>query len=228
MPTYHARGVSVRLGTCPLADTIHSNIAAKTQCEMAEEQLLQSELLPEESIPFPSDGRSLELNWLGNAPFMQVQAIRRSPQHPNELRRPEKLGFATDLTALETRTALSPSTTTRVSSRLRNHATANTLSSTGLPDIDQQPKALVLHVKLSDQTFLSGMVQALIQLKVEVFFNGQLSACTLIPFHEIRCGLKDRHQIFAGIRTKILAERPWLLLPPGQLTVSHVTTLMSS
>ena len=80
MPIYHARGVSVHLGEMPLADTITSDIvlrkgkAAKQQCENAEKQLQESTPLTEERVTFPGDEAGFELNWLGNAPFMQVQA----------------------------------------------------------------------------------------------------------------------------------------------------------
>lgn len=80
MPTYLARGVSTRLGTMPLAGTISEHIvlrrgeAAKQQSDAAEKQLQNSRLLKEVSVPFPGDEKQHRLNWLGNAPFVQVQA----------------------------------------------------------------------------------------------------------------------------------------------------------
>jgi hypothetical protein len=79
MPTYHARGVSIRLGTMPLNDTVTPTIVlrkgdlAKKQCEDAERKLKGSQLLHEERVTFPGDERGFELNWLGGAPFMQSQ-----------------------------------------------------------------------------------------------------------------------------------------------------------
>ncbi|KAF9692089.1 hypothetical protein EKO04_009951 [Ascochyta lentis] len=80
MPTYHARSITVRLGSMPLAETTTSCIVlkkgevAKRQSEAAEEKLLRSFLLDEKRVLFPGDPDGYELNWLGNAPFMQVQA----------------------------------------------------------------------------------------------------------------------------------------------------------
>lgn len=80
MPTFLARGVSARLGTMPLAGTISERIVlrkgeeAKKQSDAAEKQLQNSRLLKEVSVPFPGDEERYRLNWLGNAPFMQVQA----------------------------------------------------------------------------------------------------------------------------------------------------------
>lgn len=80
MPTYLARGVSARLGIMPLADTISEQIIlrrgedARQQSEAAEKQLQNSRLLNEVSVPFPGDEQQHRLNWLGDAPFLQVQA----------------------------------------------------------------------------------------------------------------------------------------------------------
>ncbi|KAL1599257.1 hypothetical protein SLS59_006274 [Nothophoma quercina] len=80
MPTYHARSITVRLGSLPLAETTTSDVVlkkgevAKRQTEAAEKKLLRSFLLDEKRVLFPGDPDGYELNWLGNAPFMQVQA----------------------------------------------------------------------------------------------------------------------------------------------------------
>lgn len=79
MPTYLARGVSARLGAMPLTDTISHKIilrkgeAARLQSEAAERQLRSSKMLSEVPVPFPGDEKQHHLNWLGNAPFIQVQ-----------------------------------------------------------------------------------------------------------------------------------------------------------
>lgn len=84
MPTYHARGISARLGTLPLSDAITHNIiarkgdVARQQEEAAEKKLKMSKLLTEQSVPFPGDDIGFKLNWLGQAPFMQAQVARAS------------------------------------------------------------------------------------------------------------------------------------------------------
>ena len=79
----------------------------------------------------------------------------------------------------------------------------------------QESKALVLHVNLSDRTYVSGLHDHKTSLKIEVFFNGQLNSCWFMATHDVRTGVKGHHQIFAGIRVNFLAERPWIILPPG-------------
>lgn len=80
MPTYHARGITVHLGSMPLAETTTSDVVlkkgevAKRQSEAVEKKLLRSGCLNEKRVFFPGDRDGFELNWLGNAPFMQVQA----------------------------------------------------------------------------------------------------------------------------------------------------------
>ena len=173
MPTYHALNITVRLGSMPLAETTTSEVVlkkgevAKRQSEAAEKKLLHSFLLDEERVLFPGDPEGYELNWLGNAPFMQVQA---------------DAGF------------------TRLSGSLQRSEI-------------NRPQALALHIKLSDKAFYSGFTGKT-HLKIEVLFNGQLSACSLVHTNDIRSGAKSLHQIFAGYRVDFLAERPWVLLPP--------------
>jgi hypothetical protein len=36
-----------------------------------------------------------------------------------------------------------------------------------------------------------------------------------MPTHDVRSGVKGHHQVFAGTRVDFLAERPWIILPPG-------------
>ncbi|KAH7086243.1 hypothetical protein FB567DRAFT_445277 [Paraphoma chrysanthemicola] len=186
MPTYYARGVSLRLGAMPLADTITPNIVlrkgdiARKQCEEAENKLLGSELLPEERVPFPGDDADFQLHWLGDAPFMQVQVSS---------------GVFQRYTNSNAHTAVSP--------HLYGEA--------------QDPLALALHVKMSDNTFVSGLDCAnKVHLKIEVFFNGQLSSCLFVPHYEIRSGAKSLHQVFAGCRVDYLSERPWIIIPPNK------------
>jgi hypothetical protein len=79
MPTYFARGLSVRLSATPLEDSTTQKIilrkgdAAKQQSELAERRLLERKLLKEEVVPFPDDEYAVQLNWVANAPFMQTR-----------------------------------------------------------------------------------------------------------------------------------------------------------
>jgi hypothetical protein len=201
MPTYHARGVSIRLGVMPLAETTTPSIVlkkgelAKQQCEEAEKRLLQSELLREESVRFPDDDAGFELNWLGGAPFMQARA---------------GIGlFEDDLDGDP-----SPSVAAVKPASLRLRSAINSSHLSGFRH-SKDPLALALHVKLSDKSFVSGLnTTNKVHLKIDVFFNGQLSSCMFVPVHDVRSGVKSLHQVFAGYRVDFLAERPWVILPP--------------
>ncbi|CAI9630284.1 unnamed protein product [Alternaria burnsii] len=175
MPTYFARGVSVRLSATPLEDSTTQKIilrkgdAAKQQSELAERRLLETKLLKEEVVPFPDDEYAFQLNWVANAPFMQT--------------------------------------------RVKNNVYDKTEATTDAASL-REPKALALHVHLSDKTYVSGLYNQRTSLKIEVFFNGTLSACLFIPTHDVRSGAKGNHQVFAGTRIDFLAERPWVILSP--------------
>ncbi|KAJ4331563.1 hypothetical protein N0V87_009064 [Didymella glomerata] len=86
MPVYHARSITVRLGSMPLGETTTSDVVlkkgeiAKRQGEAAEQKLLRSGYLSERRVLFPGDRDGFELNWLGNAPFMQAQINPGFPQ----------------------------------------------------------------------------------------------------------------------------------------------------
>lgn len=199
MPTYFARGVSVRLGAIPLGDTTTAKIilrkgdAAKQQSALAEKRLLKSKLLKEEQVPFPGDEAAFQLNWLAQAPFMQTRV--GSDIYEGELSRDAQEA---------TKGAYLPPNT--------NSITANSSFS----DVSQRTlKALTLHVNLSEQTYVSGLYDQRTSLKIEVFFNGTLAACLSMPNYDGRSGSKDHHQVFAGTRVDFLAERPWVVLPPG-------------
>lgn len=198
MPTYYARGITINLGVQPLQDTITSKIVlkkgevAKHQCERAEKQLLESETLQEQRVDYGKENGGYELHWLTDVPFMQSQAGH-------------KLFEEYQFTTFDAhKTAVNPNQIlrqTELESRYVN---------------TRAPLALSLHVKLSDKSFRSGFgSENKAHLKVDVFFNGHLSSCTLIPTHDIRSGTKSMHQVYAGYRTDFLAERPWVLLPPG-------------
>jgi hypothetical protein len=200
MPTYYARGISVRLGAVPLADTVTTNIelrkgeAARRKCEEAEKKLLGSALLQETRVRFPGDENGFELHWLGGAPFMQVLAGD---------------GLFDDKFQDDVLFSGGMVNTTQ----LRRAPTPNS-NITHSPN-SSNPMALSLHVNLSDNTFISGMdTQNKIHLKIDTFFNGQLSSCLFVPPHDIRSGAKSLHQVFAGYRSDYLVERPWVILSP--------------
>lgn len=209
MPTYFARGVAVRLGTQPLVDTITPKIAvrkgddAKRQCEDAEQKLRGSRMLSEKHVQFPHDEAGFDLNWLGNAPFMQVRA-------------------GDNLFAGRCEYPTPPSETSHSTYFLPAHADGESRTKD-----DHTSLALSLHVKLSERTFLSGLgTSDRLHLKIDVLFNGKLSSCVFIPFHDIRSGSKQYHQVFAGHRVDFLAERPWVVLSPQKFAADgqHTTT----
>jgi hypothetical protein len=200
MPTYFARGVSVRLGAMPLEDTTTQKIilrkgdAAKQQSQLAEKRLLKSKLLKEKQVPFPGDEAAFQLNWVANAPFMQTR-VGSNVHEEEDTRDEEEATTGTHLAQILD--SITPA----------NYNFADASS-------HRKPKALSLHVNLSDKTYVSGLYNQRTSLKVDVFFNGTLSACLFIPTHDIRSGAKSNHQIFAGTRIDFLAERPWVILPP--------------
>ena len=194
MPTYFARGVSVRLSATPLEDSTTQKIilrkgdAAKQQSELAERRLLERKLLKEEVVPFPDDEYAFQLNWVANAPFMQTR-VKNDVYDKTEATTGTHLVHIPDnITAID-----------------RSFTDAASLS---------EPKALALHVNLSDKTYVSGLYNQRTSLKIEVFFNGTLSACLFIPTHDVRSGAKSNHQVFGGTRIDFLAERPWVILSP--------------
>ena len=75
-------------------------------------------------------------------------------------------------------------------------------------------QALALHVKLSEKSF-GASCKTRSHLKIEVLFNGQLSACSNNPGPGAGYGDQYLTHLFAGYRIDHLAERPWVLLPPN-------------
>ena len=175
MPSYHPLGITVRLGSVPLEETITSKVvtwrceAAKQQSEAAHQKLLSSAYLPERCAPLQDGGDDHALNRLAGVPFIQVQA---------------GTGFAHD----------SPSQS--------SYADSN------------RQQALALHVKLSEESF-GASCKTRSHLKIEVLFNGQLSACSNNPGPGAGYGDQYLTHLFAGYRIDHLAERPWVLLPPN-------------
>lgn len=199
MPTYHARGVTTRLGVSSLADTVTPNIVlrkgdiVRKQCEQAEQQLRGSRFLGEKRVDFPVDEPNFELHWLAGAPFMQIEVgwdlfprhdEEESAQHPN--------------TTMDSASARPPP------------------AKYGTYETGDDPLALSLHVITSERTFISGLDKSnKLHIKIEVFVNGRLSNCLFFPPYEYRSGAKAFHQVFGGHRVDFLAERPWVILPPN-------------
>ncbi|KAF2032963.1 hypothetical protein EK21DRAFT_59689 [Setomelanomma holmii] len=208
MPTYFAPNISVWLSSMSLADATTPRIVlkkgeiAKKQCEEAEQKLLRSARLREERVLSDSDATGLDfiqLEWLGNAPFMQVQT-------GNAFEQCRDRDGAKALTQ-DPNNAQPPAVVDSRFSDYSKHV--------------QSPLALALHVKLSDKTFVSGLDKSnKVHLKIDVFFNGQLSSCMFVPYHDIRSGAKSLHQVFAGYRVDFLSERPWVINSPATIAGS--------
>lgn len=75
MPYYMARSVSARLGAMPLDGTTSTEIITHRKTGKFEKLLQATKLLNEKPVPFPGDEGQHRLNWLGDAPFIQVQAF---------------------------------------------------------------------------------------------------------------------------------------------------------
>ncbi|KAF2677012.1 hypothetical protein K458DRAFT_492064 [Lentithecium fluviatile CBS 122367] len=262
MPSLHSAGIRVRLGTIPLEQTLTPNIVLKKgeiaaqQCEDADAQLRKSEFLDEEHVVFPGDEEGFAMNWLAEAPFLQVVTEDAFKNVENQgvsmgSRRPMESAWAHGVLAVPSERSLGRSTrngrrvsvsSTRSrentpSSSNRRHPSRHTpwaaphtpstinpahlhltpTSSHAVPDTDLVPKALVLHVMLTSKTFYQSIIDGTLQhIKIDVFFNGQLSSCILIHQNDLRAGVKSMHQIFAGTRVDYMIERPWVIVPPGK------------
>jgi len=53
---------------------------------------------------------------------------------------------------------------------------------------------------LSDKAYISGLYDQKTSLKIEIFFNGQLSNYRFMPFHDLTCGVQGHDQISSGTR----------------------------
>lgn len=83
------------------------------------------------------------------------------------------------------------------------------------------PHALCLTVYLSRNTFLRGEKSKRLifhDLKITVFFNGELCASTYIPDRYRADSFRMTEHIirFTGRRVDRLVEKPWVIVPPGQ------------
>ncbi|KAF2006478.1 hypothetical protein P154DRAFT_217994 [Amniculicola lignicola CBS 123094] len=192
MPNYHATGIRMRLGTASLADTLTHNLTnnsgelAAKNTKAAEDKLQAGELMKETSVAFPGNTDGLSVNFLGPTPFLQVQTGA------------DVFVKAPSTEPMERRTRRT--------------------SSMDVPDY-MVPKALFLTVSLSEKAYLRSFDDDKKQsVMVEVLFNGMLTHSLLLNKNkpETPAGMKTLDLIFTGLRSERLAERPWIIIPPGQ------------
>ncbi|KAF2713532.1 hypothetical protein K504DRAFT_498342 [Pleomassaria siparia CBS 279.74] len=238
MPSYSPTDVTMHLSTAVLSETTTSSIivkkglAAAGRSDAAQTKLKQGVFLSEERVQFPGDVRNFSLNYIGNVPFKQVKVgpglerLGRASMMPgrvspkNEEQRKEKSevsvagrnvsrGYSHSLSAHSHDSCSSSDITGSIlpqPSRL-----------SGIPpsisDNEVVPKALALHVLLSEKSFLrnpnTGKPQ---RLMIDVLLNGMLVSSNLVDIKDTH----TYHQVFAGTRVENMAERPWVVLPPGQ------------
>jgi len=84
------------------------------------------------------------------------------------------------------------------------------------------PRALTLTVYLTKESFArscgSKTKHAPQDVKIDVFFNGEMTASTYIParYRGEANNMIQLTQRFSGRRVDRMAERPWVIVPPGQ------------
>ncbi|KAJ4357603.1 uncharacterized protein N0V89_002179 [Didymosphaeria variabile] len=239
MPSLYGAGVRMHLATHSLASTLTEQVQLKkgfdaaARAEHAEKALRESErsLLPEERVPFPGDEGEFAVNWLGRTPFLQAVVNQPSEKSQQLEDLKQKLALSSVYAAYPGNRSSLEGIATR-SGRFLSFDDAEGKKSSqigplpthglpmarspysSLPNNQQEPKALVLHVMLTDKTFFHDPLDKRPQhLKIDVLFNGQLSSSVLIHTGDIRSGAKSLNQIFAGTRIDYMAERPWILHP---------------
>ncbi|KAL5403172.1 hypothetical protein PMIN06_008988 [Paraphaeosphaeria minitans] len=239
MPSLYGSGVRIHLASQPLAPTLTDHIQLKkgylaaSKSEQAEKALRESvhTLLPEERVPFPGDDGKSAVNWLGDVPFLQV-VVGESYGRQRQLEAlKQTLVMGNTYAAPDGNSRCSSQAVATSSGRLISSGAEHEESSSvdqfpthGLPIAPspytpsanpQEPKALVLHVMLSDKTFYHNPFNSNPQhLKIDVLLNGQLSSSALIRAHDVRTGAKSLNQLFAGARIDYMAERPWVIHTP--------------
>ncbi|MCJ1339331.1 hypothetical protein MMC09_004620 [Bachmanniomyces sp. S44760] len=82
--------------------------------------------------------------------------------------------------------------------------------------------ALYLTVSLSKTSFLRHRLSSnhciILDVKIDIFFNGELCASTYVPsrYKNEAVNLSELIQRFGGHRIARLQERPWIIIPPDQ------------
>ncbi|PSN71754.1 hypothetical protein BS50DRAFT_235360 [Corynespora cassiicola Philippines] len=200
-----SRELLVQLGVQPLADTVTAKIVrqrsrnASRLSSEAETKLKAGQILQEKRVPFPGDTDNFSVNFMGDAMFQQVMVT-------GHLRDGGHLWDVED-DAIENVSAGREPPGSR--------ATSGAIpSQTGNGQSVSRSKALVLNVHLQDKAFFD-LRSNPCQLMIDVFFNGQLSSCTLVNYRD-RSGARTTQQVFAGFRVASMAERPWIILEPGK------------
>ena len=232
MPLYLPTDVRIRLSASSLYDTTTRTVVDKKgetaarQAEVAQARLKDSAFLNEERVQFPGDTHNFGLNFLNNVPFKQVQVgadlFRVDLETEGHERRASmrsarmqaKWEYNDDMDEKEGAHSI-PQRPKRAhpapSSSLSGAMSASPFADHH--EDEMVPKALALHVMLGDQSFLRSYEDGKPQrCMIDVFFNGQLSSSVLVHWKEIHTW----HQVFSGIRVGHMAERPWVVLPPGQ------------
>ncbi|KAF2475993.1 uncharacterized protein BDR25DRAFT_339891 [Lindgomyces ingoldianus] len=233
MPAYRSAGIRVRIGAASLADTITPDLEllkakARPKSERAEDRLRKGELLVEENVPFPGDEECMGVNFLGNVPFLQARVgkdLFKSGTGDNGEGKgvdcAKKNGRGQAFTGAGTGGHRSQGPAARTRSHTpaagsEAHVELPPHGAAGFDHTDSEPKALAVHVLLTDTTFFPGLYDKPRHLKIEVFFNGILASCVRAHPIEVRQDNSLYHQMFSGSRIEWLAERPWVFLPPGQ------------
>ncbi|KAL1612198.1 hypothetical protein SLS60_000422 [Paraconiothyrium brasiliense] len=237
MPSLYGAGVRIHLASQDLASTLTEQVQLKkgfdaaANAEQAVKALRESvrTLLPEERVPFPGDEGEFAVNWLGRTPFLQAVVNQPSERSQQLERLKQRAALSSAYGALSSNRRSSEGTATRSgrfpSSQdaegedrsqidpLPTHGLSMARSPyTSLPNKGQEPKALVLHVMLTDKTFFHNPLDRNPQhLKIDVLFNGQLSSSVLIHAGDVRSGAKSLNQVFAGTRIDYMVERPWVI-----------------
>lgn len=175
---------------------------------------------------------------------MVVDSIERGEKH-GENRNPDLTPAKRSSSSRDIRCATSPTTITvgRVSSFMTpsvnktpstqsSHFSSSTiprqltrgsvplaLASTRLTLV---PRAITLTVYLSKESFAPSCgtksKHAPQDVKIDVFYNGEMTASTYIParYRGEASNMIQLTQHFSGRRVDRMAERPWVIVPPGQ------------
>lgn len=184
----------------------------------------------EKSLRFAALKQRLGLN---KGPVIQQGSSQANlPTDGRPLRLSKQAPNAKTLADLRQRLGLSEGTTTQQDPSQERPPT-DSLSrgqspSTSSPNQDSEPKALVLHVELTDKTFLQTSLDKPQHVKIDVLFNGQLSSSMFINPRDIQTNVKSLHQVFSGTRIDFLVERPWVMHTPPSSSTSDDDSLKSA
>ena len=244
MPTYHARGVTIRLSTSGLDETItpdenlmrRKGVRAAANVDKAETILRKESVnLAEENVSVAEDTHLHKVHFFSPkaTPFLQVRVRADLLKSKAKDAQPKDSTHSVRVTtsdATKDEAAANASTSLKRShQRAFQPGIIKQERNDGQPSLSHElrsaagtgaslpRKALCLHVILSNLTYLSSSVEGQPQsLKVEVFFNGMIVQSVLMIPRDVRAGVKPNHQIFAGTRIAQLAERPWVVSPSSK------------